>query len=390
MPRVAARMASRDVDTGRYQRHRPEQTLLYQIVDEYYPAFAALMADQGRELPGYVQREFEEFLKCGRLEHGFLRVRCDTCHAEHLVAFSCKRRGFCPSCGARRMSESAALLVDEVLPEQPMRQWVLSFPFQLRFLFASRPEIMGRVLGIVYRVIATHLVRKAGYTHNTARTGAVTLIQRFGSALNLNIHFHMLFLDGVYVDTHHGAARFRWVLAPSSAELTQLAHTIAHRVGRFLERQGLLERDMENSYLAPDAVGDDSMAPLLGHSITYRIAVGPQAGRKVFTLQTLPASGELFEDGIGKVAGFSLHAGVAARADERKKLERLCRYVSRPAVSEKRLSLTPNGAIRYQLKTPYRDGTTCQVPCDHIPRSRERLFLARELIDVFLSCEEAV
>ncbi|MBZ2228374.1 transposase zinc-binding domain-containing protein, partial [Escherichia coli] len=122
-------------DTGRYQSHRPEQTLLYQIVDEYYPAFAALMAEQGKELPGYVQREFEEFLQCGRLEHGFLRVRCESCHAEHLVAFSCKRRGFCPSCGARRMAESAALLVDEVLPEQPMRQWVLSFPFQLRFLF---------------------------------------------------------------------------------------------------------------------------------------------------------------------------------------------------------------------------------------------------------------
>ncbi len=67
--------------------HRPEQTLLYQIVDEYYPAFAALMAEQGKELPGYVQREFEEFLQCGRLEHGFLRVRCESCHAEHPVAF---------------------------------------------------------------------------------------------------------------------------------------------------------------------------------------------------------------------------------------------------------------------------------------------------------------
>ncbi|STU61633.1 transposase [Klebsiella pneumoniae] len=70
MPHVAARTASRDRDTGRYQSHRPEQTLLYQIVDEYYPAFAALMAEQGKELPGYVQREFEEFLQCGRLEHG--------------------------------------------------------------------------------------------------------------------------------------------------------------------------------------------------------------------------------------------------------------------------------------------------------------------------------
>jgi len=95
MPQVAAaRTANRDRDAGRYQRHRPEQTLFYQIVDEYYPAFAALMAEQGKELPSYVQRESEEFLKCGRLEHGFLRLRCESCHAEHLVAFSGKRRGF--------------------------------------------------------------------------------------------------------------------------------------------------------------------------------------------------------------------------------------------------------------------------------------------------------
>ncbi len=166
------------------------------------------------------------------------------------------------------------------------------------------------------------------------------------------------------------SARFRWVKAPTSPELTQLTHTIAHRVGRYLERQGLLERDVENSYLASDAVDDDPMTPLLGHSITYRIAVGSQAGRKVFTLQTLPTSGDPFGDGIGKVAGSSLHAGVAARADERKKLERLCRYISRPAVSEKRLSLTRGGNVRYQLKTPYRDGTTHVIfePLDFIAR----------------------
>ncbi|GHM57628.1 hypothetical protein ECZU51_62980 [Escherichia coli] len=107
------------------------------------------------------------------------------------------------------MAESAALLVDEVLPEQPMRQWVLSFPFQLRFLFASRPEIMGWVLGIVTASLP-RTVKKAGHTHQVAKTGAVTLIQRFGSALNLNVHFHMLFLDGVYVEQSHGSARFRW------------------------------------------------------------------------------------------------------------------------------------------------------------------------------------
>ena len=81
------------------------------------------------------------------------------------------------------MAESAALLVDVVLPEQPVRQWVLSVPYPLRFLFANRPEVMGRVLGIVYRCIATHLIKKAGFSCKTAQTGAVTLIQRFGSAL---------------------------------------------------------------------------------------------------------------------------------------------------------------------------------------------------------------
>ncbi len=220
---AAARNAEEDRPAGRYQRHRPEQTLLYRIVEQHYPAFAAQFAAQGRDLSAYVQREFEDYLRCGRLEHGFLRVRCESCHAEQLVAFSCKRRGFCPSCGARRMAESAALLVDEVLPEQPMRQWVLSFPFQLRFLFATRPAILGQVLGIVYRIIATHLIRKAGHTHKTASTGAVTLIQRFGSALNLNIHLHMLFLDGVYIDRPDETLRFCRVKAPTTQELTQLA-----------------------------------------------------------------------------------------------------------------------------------------------------------------------
>jgi ribosomal protein S27E len=79
-----------------------------------------------------VWQEFESYLKCGHLEHGFLRVRCDTCHTEQLVAFSCKRRGICPSCGARRMADTAALLVDEVLPEQPLRQWVLSVPQEIK------------------------------------------------------------------------------------------------------------------------------------------------------------------------------------------------------------------------------------------------------------------
>ena len=127
-------------------------------------------------MPRQVQREFEDYLQCGRLEHGVLRVRCADCHAERRVAFSCKRRGFCPRCGARRMAEGAALLVDEVLPREPMRQWVLRVPFALRYLFATDPAVMGQVLGIVTRAIASHLLKAAGMTRATAQTGAVTLI----------------------------------------------------------------------------------------------------------------------------------------------------------------------------------------------------------------------
>ena len=358
------------------RRSKPETTLLYQIVREYWPEFQAELASHGMALPAYVEKEFDEYLKCGRLEHGFLRVRCESCHDEKLVAFSCKRRGFCPSCGARRMTESAALLVDEILPHQPMRQWVLSVPFPLRLLLASQPAVMGRVLGIVYRAIATNLTRKAGYTKATAKTGAVTLIQCFGGALNLNIHYHMLFLDGVYIDsTNNSRLRFRWVNAPTSDELTRLTHTIAHRVARYLERQGLLERDTGHTYLTANGVDEDPESPmiqLLGSSITYRIAVGPQQGRKVFTLQTLPDCGSenLSSISLGETAGFSLHAGVATKANERARLEHLCRYITRPAVSTKRLSLTRNGQVRYELKTPWRNGTTHVIfePLDFIAR----------------------
>jgi hypothetical protein len=124
-----------------------------------------------------------------------------------------------------------------------------------------------------------------------------------------------------------------------------------------------LECDTGDSYLtaqAVDAPDDDPSHHLLGHSITYRIAMGPQQGRKVFTLQTLPDVGadNPFSNSVGKTAGFSLHAGVATKANERAKLERLCRYITRPAVSTKRLSLTRNGQVRYELKTPWHNGTT--------------------------------
>jgi len=214
---------------------------------------------------------------------------------------------------------------------------------------------MSRVLGIVYRVISGALLKKAGFTRNNGMAGAVTLVQRFGSALNLNVHFHMLFLDGVYSRNQYGKIVFRRTKAPEKDELCKLVNQISLRVAAYLEREGFLERDAENSYLQLDGMEEDPMQQLLGHSITYRVAVGPQQGKKVFTLQTVPATESEGNSQVAQKSGFSLHAGVVAQHWERKKLERLCRYITRPAISEKRLSITPVGNVRYQLKTPYRE-----------------------------------
>ena len=128
----------------------------------------------------------------------------------------------------------------------------------------------------------------------------------------------------------------------------------------YVARRGFLARDEDNGYLTLETSEDETMQPLYGHSITYRIAIGPHQGRKVLTLQSLPPIEEpkAGSSRVANVAGFSLHAGVMAEAYPRDKLERLCRSIARPAVSQKRLSLLAEGRIRYELKTPDRDGTT--------------------------------
>ena len=125
-----------------------------------------------------------------------------------------------------------------------------------------------------------------------------------------------------------------------------------------MERRGLIQRDIENSYLNLPVDDEDSLLHLQGASVSYRVTIGPNQGQKVFTLQTVPQSTENEYGQLAKTAGFSLHAGVFADTHQTDKLERLCRYISRPAISEARLSMTDGGKVRYELKTnhiPQRD-----------------------------------
>jgi hypothetical protein len=95
--------------------------VLYRVVEQHAEAFFAEHEARGGELPRFVREEFEAYLRCGRLEHGFVRAKCTGCRHEHRAAFSCKRRGWCPSCASRRMAETGVQLVDNVLPCAPNR-----------------------------------------------------------------------------------------------------------------------------------------------------------------------------------------------------------------------------------------------------------------------------
>lgn len=146
-----------------------------------------------------------------------------------------------------------------------------------------------------------------------------------GGFYTLNIHFHMLFLDGVYeVNSEGVASKFHAIEVPTSCEMQRLLQRISERIARLLERLGYLERDTPEGSLLLDGFDDDVINHLQGSSITYRIAVGSQRGKKVFTLKTLLASGDDIDEIKGQTlangGGFSFYAGVSAKSYQRTKL----------------------------------------------------------------------
>ena len=122
----------------RYERRRPEKTPLHKVVSENIESWLEWREAAERPVPGYVEEDLRGYLECGILCFGFARAVCMTCRTGFVVAFSCKGRGVCPSCNGRHMGQTAAHLVDHVIPPVPVRQWVISVPKRLRG-HAGRP-----------------------------------------------------------------------------------------------------------------------------------------------------------------------------------------------------------------------------------------------------------
>ncbi|MGH7332126.1 MAG: transposase zinc-binding domain-containing protein, partial [Candidatus Rokuibacteriota bacterium] len=231
------------LDSPSYPPRTPEHGVLYTVVRAHLECFQRAAAERtdGIGLPRFVEDEFRQFLTCGILEHGVARLRCDGCGLDRLLPFSCKGRGFSPSCGGRRMTERAAHAVDAVFPHVPVRQWVLSLPHWLRYALAWDHGLCRAVLAAYVRAL---LGFQRGRAHRLGlgkgRSGSLSVVQRFGSALNLNVHFHTLVLDGVFTASPNGEAlEFHSTPLPSDAEVARMLSGIRARILGLLARRGV-------------------------------------------------------------------------------------------------------------------------------------------------------
>ena len=268
-----------------YERRRPELGTLHQVVRENLQTLYAAVEEGlvGAALPDFVRRELESYLDCGLLCRGFAMLECEGCDERRLVAFSCKGRGLCPSCLGRRMAQTGANFVEHVLPRMPLRQFVLTLPFELR----SRLAYDGRLLRSVDRIFVDSVLgfyrrrmRDLGIGGSAGKSGAVTVVQRTNADLRLNPHLHSIALDGVYVADEEGAPVFHPLPGLDAMDVADLLQVVRVRVLRFLERRGVIEEASGLTVLADDRADREPARAQLAAASVSGLAPAERGGTR--------------------------------------------------------------------------------------------------------------
>jgi len=236
------------------------------------------------------------------------------------------------------MADTAAHLVDHVLPVAPYRQWTLSLPHDIRLLVIRNPDLLGRVLQLFLRAVFTYQRRRARLDGITdPMPGAVTMLQFWGSVLQLTPHAHSWLPDGVFHTDDHQRLLFHRLTPPTDEDVEALLLRIERRVRVAVEEYEEPYPDDEARVMASTQL-EASRPPL--YTIPLEEHERPYKPRCAFR------------------NGFSLHADLDCHQRERPKLERLLRYGLRPPFAQKRLSLLPDGKVRLKLRKPFYTGQT--------------------------------
>jgi hypothetical protein len=351
--------------TFQYERRSPENSKLYKIIAGNWHSFLNERAIEGRDIPTYIIEEFEAYLRCGILAYGFGRLHCEACNTDKLVPFSCKGRGFCPSCGARRMAEEAIYLKDQLIPLIPVRQFVVTFPPPLRLWLSRSSQLTAIICRKVVDAISRYLRTQTGVKNGLC--GMVVFIQRFGSGANLHLHLHIIAMDGVYEIKEDKELLFYQAQIPNESSTKLLAQDFSTRINNHLLKKGILKIEdgipLLNNTDELFSSEDTLHLPAQAASVTNKIAFGINSGKPVrrLKLQTRDWPSEsnisIHSPCCVTVGGYSLHAATAIKADERDKLEKLVCYMARPAISEERIFIENDGNIKLKLKTPWKDGS---------------------------------
>jgi hypothetical protein len=186
---------------SQYRPRHPECSAFYQLFethfDSYVRAYEERFEPHSGPLRPVVVSSVEEFLSCGRVQGGFARIRCPKCHEEHLLAFSCRTRNFCPSCQAKRAILFGEKLISEILAPVPHGHWTFSIPRSLRGLFEKDRSLLGLLSRTAYE--AVRLSFQSLWNRKDVRPGCVISLQPFGSyGANFNPHCHAIISDGVF------------------------------------------------------------------------------------------------------------------------------------------------------------------------------------------------
>jgi hypothetical protein len=329
-----------------YRPRRPTETVLYRAVRDHLETFLQHTRETYETpLPHYVEDEFRAYLRCGVFRYGFSRFRCDTCAHDLLVAYSCKRRGVCPTCAGRRMAKCAAHFVDRVVPDVPLRQYVLSLPFELRRLAAFKQDVLGALVKIFIEAVSARYRTNAKL--KGAQVGAITYLQRFGGSLNLNVHLHVGFLDGVFTRDEERRVQFHPAHAPEATELQEIVRRVHKRAIAWLRRHG---------YVNQTALEARSNEPPEEGALDACAAVAMQRGTFAKLAAEADPAGEPASDEPAPLRfaaeheGFNVHAGVYIAAGDDAGRERLFRYGARSAMALGRLRRLPDGRFAYRVK----------------------------------------